>query len=113
LKRTYTSEREVKRAAVFSRVVKGGWTLLEAAERMEVSYRQAKRLGNGVPQALYTDWRNVHVREPNASQRVRGEAPVRQFARMCEWLGRGIVAVSSPQAKGRVERNHGPPQDRW
>jgi hypothetical protein len=25
-------------------VVKGGWTLLEAAERMEVSYRQAKRL---------------------------------------------------------------------
>jgi transposase len=44
LKRTYTSEREVRRAAVFSRVVKGGWTLLEAAERMEVSYRQAKRL---------------------------------------------------------------------
>ena len=38
------SERELRRAAVFSRVVKGGWTLLEAAERMEVSYRQAKRL---------------------------------------------------------------------
>jgi transposase len=37
------TEREVRRAAVFSRVVKGGWTLLEAAERMEVSYRQAKR----------------------------------------------------------------------
>jgi transposase len=41
--RTYTSEREVRRTAVFSRVVKAGWTLLEAAERMEVSYRQAKR----------------------------------------------------------------------
>jgi transposase len=38
------SERELRSAAVFSRVVKGGWTLLEAAERMEVSYRQAKRL---------------------------------------------------------------------
>ena len=38
------SEQEVRRAAVFSRGVKGGWTLLEAAERMEVSYRQAKRL---------------------------------------------------------------------
>jgi hypothetical protein len=32
-----TSEREGRRTAVLSRVVKGGWTLLEAAERMEVS----------------------------------------------------------------------------
>lgn len=33
-----------RRAAVLDQVVKGDWTLAEAAERMEVSYRQAKRL---------------------------------------------------------------------
>ena len=38
------SERELKRAAVFSRVGKTGWSLVQAAERMEMSYRQAKRL---------------------------------------------------------------------
>jgi hypothetical protein len=31
---------------------------------------------------------------------------------MCEKLGIGIVAASTPQAKGRVERNHGIHQDR-
>src|ERR1017187_439472 len=38
------SERELKRAAVLSRVAEGGWSLVQAAERMKVSYRQAKRL---------------------------------------------------------------------
>jgi len=38
------SERELRRAEVLSRVAEGGWTLVEAAERMEVSYRQGKRL---------------------------------------------------------------------
>jgi hypothetical protein len=31
---------------------------------------------------------------------------------MCAKLGIGIIAASSPQAKGRVERNHGTHQDR-
>ena len=44
MKRTGMSERELKRAAVLSRVSKAGWSLVQAAERMEVSYRQAKRL---------------------------------------------------------------------
>lgn len=66
----------------------------------------------GVPQALYTDWKNVYVREPNAQERLRGEVPVTQFGRMCERLGIRIIAASSPQAKGRVERNHGTHQDR-
>src|ERR1035438_6049626 len=38
------SERELKRAAVLSRVAEEGWSLVQAAERMKVSYRQAKRL---------------------------------------------------------------------
>jgi hypothetical protein len=66
----------------------------------------------GVPQALYTDWKNVYVREPTAQERIRGEEPLTQFGRMCGGLGIEIIAASSPQAKGRVERNHGTHQDR-
>jgi transposase len=66
----------------------------------------------GVPQALYTDWKNVYVREPSAQERLRGEEPLTQFGRMCGELGIEIIAASSPQAKGRVERNHGTHQDR-
>ena len=58
----------------------------------------------GVPRALYTDWKNVYVRPPNAPERLRGEAAVTQFGRMCAKLGIRIIAASSPQAKGRVER---------
>ena len=66
----------------------------------------------GVPQALYTDWKNVYVREPTEKELLRGKVPVTQFGRMCERLGIRIIAASSPQAKGRVERNHGTHQDR-
>ena len=53
----------------------------------------------GVPQALYTDWKNVYVREPSAQEQMRGEEPVTQFGRMCQRLGIEIIAASSPQAK--------------
>ena len=66
----------------------------------------------GVPKALYTDWKNVYVREATESERLRGIEPVSQFGRMCARLGIGIIAANSPQAKGRVERAHGTHQDR-
>jgi transposase len=66
----------------------------------------------GVPLALYVDWKNVYVQEPTEGQLRRGESGVTQFGRMCERLGIGIIAANSPQAKGRVERNHGTHQDR-
>jgi transposase len=66
----------------------------------------------GVPLALYTDWKNVYVREPSAEERVTGAVALTQFGRMCALLGIQIIAASSPQAKGRVERNHGTHQDR-
>lgn len=66
----------------------------------------------GVPHALYTDWKNVYVRTPNAEEQVTGAVPRTQFGRMCAALGIQIIAASSPQAKGRVERNHGTHQDR-
>jgi transposase len=66
----------------------------------------------GVPLALYTDWKTVYVREPTAEEQVTGAVPLTQFGRMCAALGIQIIAASSPQAKGRVERNHGTHQDR-
>src|SRR5713101_450959 len=66
----------------------------------------------GVPRALYTDWKNVYVRLPNAQERRSGEPAVTQFGRMCGKLGIRIIAASAPQAKGRVERAHGTHQER-
>jgi transposase len=66
----------------------------------------------GIPQALYTDWKNVYVRRPNQEERETGAAPLTQFGRMCAALGIQIIPASSPQAKGRIERNHGTQQDR-
>jgi transposase len=66
----------------------------------------------GVPLALYTDWKNVYVRVPNAEEQATGAVPLTQFGRMCASLGIQIIAASSPQAKGRVERHHGTHQDR-
>lgn len=66
----------------------------------------------GVPRALYTDWKNVYKRQPTKSESLRGRAATTQFGRMCERLEIRIIAASSPQAKGRVERNNGVHQDR-
>ena len=67
---------------------------------------------HGVPQALYVDWKNVYKRAPTQREQLRGQEPVTQFGRMCGKLGIEIIAAGSPQAKGRVERNHGTHQDR-
>jgi hypothetical protein len=65
-----------------------------------------------VPRVLYTDWKNVYKRKATPAEQLRGEVPVTQFGRMCQKLGIRIMAANSPQAKGRVERNHGIHQDR-
>jgi hypothetical protein len=66
----------------------------------------------GIPQALYTDWKNVYVRKPTPLELGAGEVPLTAFGRMCAKLGIRIIPASSPQAKGRVERSHGTHQDR-
>ena len=66
----------------------------------------------GVPRALYTDWKSVYVRQPSEREQRESTAPRTQFGRMCDRLGIRILAASSPQAKGRVERAHGTHQDR-
>ena len=65
-----------------------------------------------MPRALYTDWKNVCVREPTPKEALHGTPAPTQFGGMCERLGIEIVAASSPQAKGRVEHNRGTHQDR-
>jgi transposase len=67
---------------------------------------------HGIPRALYTDWKNVYVRKPTEAEHASGVQPLTQFGRMCQQLGIRIIPASSPQAKGRIERNHGTHQDR-
>src|SRR5947209_8999040 len=53
----------------------------------------------GVPVALYTDWKNVYVREASTKEQLQGVVPVTQFGQMCQHLGIRIIAANSPQAK--------------
>lgn len=66
----------------------------------------------GIPLALYVDWKNLYKRPATPKERLNGAEPITQFGRMCAKLGIEIIAASSPQAKGRVERIHGIHQDR-
>ena len=66
----------------------------------------------GVPLALYVDWKNLYKRPAHSRERLRGEEPITQFGRMCAKLGIAVIAASSPEAKGRIERMHGTHQDR-
>lgn len=66
----------------------------------------------GIPRALYVDRKNVYVREATTAERTVGREAVTQFGRVCRHLGIELIAATTPQAKGRVERNHGTGQDR-
>lgn len=59
----------------------------------------------GIPLSFYVDLKNVYV-----SPKDKGFSHV-QIA--CKKLGIRIIKARSPQAKGRVERNHGVYQDRF
>ena len=57
----------------------------------------------GIPLAVYVDFKNVYVTKKN----------ICHFERACGKLGIRIIKAHSPQAKGRVERNHAVYQDRF
>ncbi|MFQ5741833.1 MAG: ISNCY family transposase [Acidobacteriota bacterium] len=82
-------------------------TTWAAADLLQAWVRQY-----GVPQALYCDWKSVYKRRPTSREALAGIEPETQFGSMCRKLGIRIIAASSPQAKGRVERHHGTHQDR-
>lgn len=64
----------------------------------------------GVPRAIYTDWKSLY-HSPGGAGVIRSQLST-QFGRVCSRLGIELIAASSPQAKGRVERTHGTNQDR-
>jgi hypothetical protein len=69
----------------------------------------------GIPEALYCDKKNAFVltREASDEELLAGIIePKSHFGRACEKLGVTVIKAHSPQAKGRVERNHGVDQDR-
>ncbi len=68
----------------------------------------------GIPQSLYTDKKNVYVVDEKTREKAAdsGQEVFTQFGRACQQLGIKIITAHSPEAKGRVERNHGTYQDR-
>ncbi|MDR0628046.1 MAG: hypothetical protein LBG24_00065 [Treponema sp.] len=53
------------------------------------------------------------VREPTHAELLKGiTTPKSHLGRACDKLGVEGIPANSPQAKGRVERNHGLDQDR-
>jgi len=68
----------------------------------------------GVPEALYSDRKNVYaaLRDPNDVERQLGCGALSDFGRGCWRLGTGLIQAHSPEAKGRVERMNGTLQDR-
>jgi len=70
---------------------------------------------HGIPESLYCDKKNAFVltREPTDAEILAGNLqPKSHFGKACDRLGIEVIAANSPQAKGRVERNHGVDQDR-
>jgi hypothetical protein len=64
---------------------------------------------------LYTDRKTVYItdREPTVEEQLAGVTPLTAFGKACQRLSITIIGAHSPQAKGRVERNHGVYQDRF
>jgi hypothetical protein len=91
--------------------------LMDEQESTELAMRTlwlwCKRYG--IPQALYTDKKNVFVtdREPTPEEQLAGEEAMTEFGKACRKLGIEIITAKSAQAKGRVERKHGVYQDRF
>lgn len=79
---------------------------------MQLLWRWIERYG--IPQAVYCDRKNAFVldREPTIEEQLAGIVPKSPFEVACEKLGIEVIVARSPQAKGRVERNHAVYQDR-
>ena len=70
---------------------------------------------HGIPRALYLDRKSVYIaiRPPTPEEQLAGIEPLTAFGTACNKLGIELITAYSPQAKGRVERNHAVYQDRF
>jgi transposase len=92
-------------------------SLMAEEETTEVAMRALWRWVEryGIPRALYLDRKSVYVaiRQPTREEQLAGIEPRTAFGAACQKLGIALITAYSPQAKGRVERNHGVYQDRF
>lgn len=92
-------------------------SLMAKGETLEIAMRTLWRWieRHGIPKALYTDRKNIFKSErcPTLEEQLAGEEPMTPFEKACTTLGIEIIRAHSPQAKGRVERNHAVYQDRF
>lgn len=92
--------------------------LLDTGETTEAAFRLLKwwiKL-HGIPMAIYVDLKSLYIspkslRHTDEDDLVEPEW-LTHFSKACKALSIEIIKAYSPQAKGRVERNHGVYQDR-
>lgn len=93
--------------------------LLDTGETTDAAFRLLKwwiKL-HGIPMAIYVDLKSLYIspkslRYTDEDDLVEPEW-LTHFSRACKALGIEVIKAYSPQAKGRVERNHGVYQDRF
>lgn len=93
--------------------------LLDRGETTDAAFRLLKwwiKL-HGIPMAIYVDLKSLYIspkslRYTDEDDLVEPEW-LTHFSRACKTLGIEVIKAYSPQAKGRVERNHGVYQDRF
>jgi transposase len=93
--------------------------LLDTGETTDAAFRLLKwwiKL-HGIPMAIYVDLKSLYIspkslRYSDEDDLVEPEW-LTHFSKACKVLGIEVIKAYSPQAKGRVERNHGVYQDRF
>lgn len=92
--------------------------LLDTGETTDAAFRLLKwwiKL-HGIPMAIYVDLKSLYI-SPKSLRHDEDDwvEPewLTHFSKACKTLGIEVIKAYSPQAKGRVERNHGVYQDRF
>lgn len=93
--------------------------LLDKGETTDAAFRLLKwwiKL-HGIPLAIYVDLKSLYISPKSLKQTDEDELVepewLTHFSKACKVLGIEVIKAYSPQAKGRVERNHGVYQDRF
>ncbi|MDX2347121.1 MAG: ISNCY family transposase [Legionella sp.] len=94
-------------------------SLMDTGETTEAAFRLLQWWINlhGIPMAIYVDLKSLYIspkslRYTDEDDLVEPEW-LTHFSKACKVLGIEIIKAYSPQAKGRVERNHAVYQDRF
>lgn len=92
--------------------------LLDTGETTDAAFRLLKwwiKL-HGIPMAIYVDLKSLYI-SPKSLRHDEDDLVepewLTHFSKACKALGIEVIKAYSPQAKGRVERNHGVYQDRF